>query len=264
MNRRSIALIGFGALSHIFLEVFEAHLADHYRLAGIYSVPTPADGEGYPLFDSLEQLLAARPDYVLEFAGVEALRSHGEAVLAAGCDLIAVSIGALADDAFFARLRDTAAAHGSRLHLPNGAIGGFDVLRTMSLAGTEQVVIENYKAPAGLNGAPYLKGRALAEDREELVFRGTAREAIASFPKNVNVAVAAALAAADVDRAQVEITSVPGLRQNTHIVRAKNALAEVRLEISSLPDPKNPKSSTITAWSVAALLKELAAPVRFF
>lgn len=264
MNKKRIALIGYGALSHIFLDVFSQHLTDSCELCGVLTRPTPDESAPFTFFEDLSALLAARPDYVLEFAGGGAVREYGETVLKNGISLIIVSIGALADDELYARLREAAQLGGSRLHLPCGALGGLDVLRTMSLAGVEEISIENRKPPAGLNGAPYLQGRTLPEDCETQVFSGTAREAIAAFPHNVNVAVAASLAAADPDRAQVQITSVPGLAQNTHIVRARSALAQVEFSIASLPDPANPRSSTVTAWSVAALLRELTSPVSFF
>ena len=173
-------------------------------------------------------------------------------------------MGSLADDELYAALAKAAQESGTRLHLPSGAIGGFDLLRTIALAGTKEVSIESRKGPASLNGAPYLEGRLLSEECEELVFEGSAREAIAAFPKNVNVAVATAVAAADVDRTKVAVRSVPGMKRNTHTIRAASEYTEVCLEISSIPDPANPKSSTTTAWSVAALLKNLASPVQFF
>lgn len=262
--KKRIALIGFGALSHIFLSIYQKQLTDSYELCGVLTRPIPEKAEAFPFFADSEELLSARPDYVLEFAGGGAVREYGETILQNGANLIIVSIGALADDALYARLRTAACRGGSRLYLPNGALGGFDVLRTMALAGVDEISIENRKPPAGLNGAPYLNGRQLPEDCETQVFSGTAREAIAAFPHNVNVAVAASLAAADPDKAQVQITSVPGLKQNTHIVRARNALAQIELNIASLPDPANPRSSTVTAWSVAALLSDLASPVSFF
>lgn len=258
------ALIGYGALSHIFLQVYGKHLCADYELAGVLSRPVPEESAPFPFFHSLQELLASAPDYVLEFAGGNAVREYGETILKSGVSLIIVSIGALADDALYNCLRSAAKTGHSRLYLPSGALGGFDVLRTMALSGVDDVSIENRKPPAGLNGAPYLNGQLLPEDCETAVFSGSAREAIAAFPHNVNVAVAASLAAADPDRARVEINSIPGLTQNTHIVRAKNALTEVELSISSVPDPANPRSSTMTAWSVGALLKDLASPVSFF
>ena len=257
-------MIGYGALGKIFLNVYREKLTEDYELSGIYTVPAPETQDGWHFYDDIDALLLDKPDFVVEFAGAGAVRAYGEKILESGCNLVIASIGALADGELYARMTEAAKKNGVRLHLPSGAIGGFDLLRTISLAGTRAVSIESRKAPAGLNGAPYLEGRALSEEQEELVFEGSAREAIAAFPKNVNVAVATAVAAADVDSAKVSVRSVPGLKRNTHTVRAACDFAEVCLEIASIPDPANPKSSTTTAWSVAALLKNLASPVQFF
>ena len=85
---------------------------------------------------------------------------------------------------------------GTRLFIPNGAVGGLDLLQTYALMGDAHLTIENEKAPKSLNGAPYLAGRTLSETAAETVFTGSVKDAIAGFPKNVNVAVAASLAAA--------------------------------------------------------------------
>ncbi len=53
------------------------------------------------------------------------------------------------------------------------------------------------KPPRGLAGAPYLVAHGISVDglnAPKQVFRGTAREAAAGFPANVNVAAALALA----------------------------------------------------------------------
>ena len=262
--KTKIALIGYGALSHIFLDAFHAHLTEYYELNGIFSLPMPEGDELYHFYNSLDELLSDRPDMVIEFAGGGAVRAYGEQILRAGCSLVTASVGALADEELYARLAVAAKETGCKLHLPSGAIGGFDLLRTLAMAGVKDVSIESCKPPKGLNGAPYLAGRELSETEEELVFEGTSREAIAAFPKNVNVAVATALAAADVDSTRVKIRSVPGLKRNTHTIRACGDFAEISLQIASIPDPANPKSSTTTAWSVAALLLNLVSPVQFF
>ena len=51
------------------------------------------------------------------------------------------------------------------------------------------------------------------------VFEGSAREAIAGFPANVNVAVALSLAGVGPDRTRVEIWADPGVTRNTHTIR---------------------------------------------
>ena len=50
----------------------------------------------------------------MEVAGHEALRCHGPSVLRSGVDLIVLSVGALADPALEAELREAATAGGSR------------------------------------------------------------------------------------------------------------------------------------------------------
>ncbi|MCD7906357.1 MAG: DUF108 domain-containing protein, partial [Clostridium sp.] len=115
-----------------------------------------------------------------------------------------------------------------------------------------------------LNGAPYLNGRVLSAEEQERIFEGTARDAISGFPKNVNVAVASALASVGVDQMQVTIDSCPGMEDNVHKIVVENDSVKAVVEISSKPDADNPKSSVMTAWSVVALLDNLASPFQFF
>lgn len=78
------------------------------------------------------------------------------------------------------------------------------------------------------------------------------------------MAVAAALASDTLDKATVKITSDPQSEENIHHIVLKNNLMRAELTVAGKPDPANPKSSTSTAWSVVALLKNLASPVQFF
>ena len=223
-------------------------------------------------------MLAARPDVVVEAAGGDAARQYAEAILRSGASLILLSGGVLADESFAQRLREAAEQGGSVLHVASGAIGGFDLMRTLAfrerqlarrgqkaLSGQElEARVDNFKAPASLNGAPFLGGKDLPADSCVEVFAGSASEAIAGFPKNVNVAVAAASASAGMERTAVTITSDPALVENTHRIHVQGFGVRAEMEFASLPDPENPKSSTMTAWSVLALLDELTSPLRYF
>lgn len=53
--------------------------------------------EGLHRFGDVDELVEARPELVVECAGHEAVRSVVPTILAAGIDVIVVSIGALAD-----------------------------------------------------------------------------------------------------------------------------------------------------------------------
>ena len=279
---KSVAVIGCGALGALISEGAALDL-EGWSLAGVFartasSAQALAERLGCRAFASLEELLAAKPDMVVEAAGGEAARVYAEAVLASGSSFILLSGGVLADVSFVRRLRTAAEQGGSVLHIASGAIGGFDLMRTLAfrerqlarrgqkaLPGQElEARVDNFKAPASLNGAPFLGGKELPAARRVEVFAGTAAEAIAGFPKNVNVAVAAASASAGMGRTRVTITSDPALVENTHRIHVQGFGVRADMEFASLPDPENPRSSTMTAWSVLALLGELASPVRYF
>ena len=54
-------------------------------------------------------------------------------VLRRGVNLVVLSIGAFADLAFYEEVKQAAREGGAKVHLASGAIGGFDVLQTVTL-----------------------------------------------------------------------------------------------------------------------------------
>jgi len=265
---KKIAVIGCGTLGSIFVKNLEKAVPGAYKITGVMArtlshAQALAEQVGCGAYTDLEKLLADQPDYVVEIAGGPAAKEYGKRILEHGCDFVIVSVGALADDVFRTELEETAKAHGRKIYVPNGAVGGFDLMRTMEAAGILSASIESRKAPGGLNGAPYLEGRLLSETEEETVFSGRYREAIKGFPKNVNVAVATALASGCPDT-QVTVKSVPGQKETRHTLRAESAYARMELNIALKPDPENPRSTVSTAWSVIALFRNLASTICYF
>lgn len=263
------ALIGYGALGAIVAKEWETYLGRSYQLTGVFEkfrkeAAMKIEELGYHAYPSMEALLGDIPDFVIELAGVEAVREYGQVILSGGSNLIVTSVGALEDDAFRDRMERTAREHGVKIYVTSGAVGGFDVFQTIALMGGARGRIDNFKAPASLNGAPYLKGRPLPEDREMLVFEGNAREAIKGFPRNVNVAVGSGLASVGLDEMVVTIQSRPGLEDNIHRIQVENDGVRALVESASRPDERNPKSSVMTAWSVIALLRNLDNSIQMF
>lgn len=265
---KTVSVIGCGALATVFMNNLSDVLADKVSLKGIFSrtyekAQSAAEKHHAVAYKTLEELIDAKPDYVVEFAGGEAVRAYAKRILEAGINLICISVGAFADEAFFASLEETASQSGARLFVPNGAIGGLDALQVYSLMGGAELTIENVKAPKSLEGAPYLGNRSLSKEKKEIVFNGNVKEAIQGFPKNVNVAVAASIAARKMD-ANVVIISDPATKENSHTIRVKNKSMRAELSFYSTPNPANPKSSSSAAWSVIALLKNLTGTVSYF
>jgi aspartate dehydrogenase len=93
------------------------------------------------------------------------------------------------------------------------------------------------------------------------VFAGSAREAIAGFPANVNVAVALSLAGIGPDKTQVEVWADPTVTRNTHTVIVKSDSSDLTMTIENIPSEENPRTGRITALSVLAALRRLTSPL---
>ncbi|GAA3951332.1 hypothetical protein GCM10023085_37480 [Actinomadura viridis] len=209
--------------------------------------------------------LAEAADVVVEAAGQDALRRYGPGILDAGRDLVAVSVGALADDVLFTRLRR---APGRLLVCP-GALGGLDVVRSAALGGPlRSVRLTSAKKPASLV-QPWMDAglaerlRALAPGQEPVVLHdGSAREAAARFPRNANVAATLALAAGDWDIVRVRLVADPGAALTRHVVEFAGEVGEYRFELAHLPDPANPATSGLVPYAVLRTLGDLSASWR--
>jgi len=265
---KKLAVIGCGALGRILCTNVKKLLDDKYEIVGLFDLNREAgvalaNDVGSVFVEKIEDLYAMKPDITVEIAGIPAAKAYGEEILKNVSDFIIVSVGSLADEDFKNKLVNAAEESGHRLYIPNGAVGGFDLMQIFSLMGAKSVSIESTKAPRSLNGAPYLEGRELSETEEELVFKGNVKDAIKGFPKNVNVAVATALAS-DFENTEVRIRSVPNKTENSHAITLEGENMKAEIKITSTPDPVNPKSSVSAAWSVVALLKNLASPMFFY
>ncbi|MBD2898117.1 L-aspartate dehydrogenase [Actinomadura sp. RB99] len=256
-----VGLLGHGAIGSNVAEALRRGVVPGAVLGGVLTrgrTASPAAVRDLP------DLLASA-DVVVEAAGQRALREHGPAVLAAGRDLLAVSVGALADEAFFRELtRPAGAARSGRLLICPGALGGLDVVRAAALAGPlASVRLTSSKAPASLvqpwmdeETAERLRSLRPGDD-PVTVFDGDAREAAARFPRNANVAATLALAAGDRAAVRVRLVAAPDTRLTRHVVEFTGPLGEYRFELANLPDPGNPATSGLVAPAVLRSLADL-------
>lgn len=266
MEEKKLALVGCGFLGNIVADAYAAGLLAGYRLVGAFSrtaekTRAVAEKTGCRACDSLEELLALEPDCVVETASVQMAREMAIPVLRRGADLVLISIGALADAAFRAEVEAAARENGTRVHIASGAVGGFDVLRTISLMAQAQGLPESagivtHKGPQSLKNTPVFREELLTDAEESCVLSGTAAEAIAVLPTKVNVAVAASLATTGPDSAGAEIFSVPGFTGDDHCITAEIDGVRATVDIYS-------RTSAIAGWSVVALLRNLVAPIAF-
>jgi aspartate dehydrogenase len=120
------------------------------------------------------------------------------------------------------------------------------------------------KPLAGLLGVPFIEANHIdlsSVDEPLLLFKGTAREAIAGFPANLNVAAALSLAGCGPDRTMLEVWADPYIDRNTHVIEVESDAARLNFSIANIPS-ENPKTGKLTALSVVALLRKRVSPLR--
>lgn len=257
---KRLGILGAGFLGGIVARAWRDGLLPGYELVGITSqsmdkLEALCQEVGGPAFDTLETLLGQGCDVVAECAGVQAVRDGAIPTLEAGADLVVLSIGALADPGFYARVSHRAEELGRKVHLASGAIGGFDVLRTVSLMGAARGSMETHKGPASLKHTPVYSPDM--EGAEKTAFSGTPAQAIELLPTKVNVSVAASLASTGPERMAFAIQSVPGFVGDDHKITVEREGVRAVVDVYSA-------TSAIAGWSVVALLQNIDAPIQFF
>lgn len=206
-------------------------------------------------------LLAVAADVVIECAPAAAMAEIAAPVLSAGKKMVVLSAGMLLKHP---ELLALAKEHGGQIIVPTGALIGFDAVSAAAEGEIQSVTMITRKPVNGLMGAPYLVSNNISIDgltEAKRVFWGSAREAAAGFPENVNVAAALSLAGIGPDRTTIEIWADPSIQRNMHRVVVEADSARFEMSIENVPS-ENPKTGRITALSVLAALRKMTAPLR--
>lgn len=162
--KTKFGIVGCGFLGNIVANAWKNGLLPDYELVGVTS-RTRASAEklaaevGCPVCDDVDALLTLQPEYIVETASVEAVRAMAVPVLKKGVNLVIISIGAFADLDFYEQVKAAAVEGGAKVHLASGAIGGFDVLQTVTLMAEAQKLaetagIETHTGAKGFRNTP--------------------------------------------------------------------------------------------------------------
>jgi aspartate dehydrogenase len=257
-----VGLIGYGSIGRPVALAIAGGQVGSAVLTGVlraHPAAQPAPPDGVPAVTGLDELLATGPDIVVETGGHAALRDYGLGVLQAGCDLLTISVGALADEALLESLERAARATGRRVLIPSGAIAGLDMLNAARLAGLESVTHTVRKPPAALLPAGEAAA-VVASGQARVLYEGIAREAVRRFPENVNVVAAVSLSGIGLDRTIARVVADPSVTHNTHEVDASGTFGTLHIEVRNVPGP-NPKTGLIVAPSVIRALQRLSAAI---
>ena len=256
-----IGIIGFGAIGR---DLTGRLSQDGHRLVvllqqgSLSREAVPADAM---VVHSARDLIGAAPDLVVEAAGHAALAALVPGLLQAGLTVVAASTGALADEELTTRLLDAATAGRSRLVIPAGALGGLDYLAALRGTADSTVRYTSRKPPTAW--AVELAARGINPTHLTTaitLFEGTASEAARRYPRNLNAGLTVALAAAG-STVVVRVVADPAVTLNTHEIVVESALGTASMTFSNRPSPENPKSSALTAASLAAAVRRHFEPI---
>lgn len=216
------------------------------------------------IVEELDDLLALSPDAVIEAAGQASAKAAAARILRSGSDLYLLSSGILADEAVFDVLVRAAEEGDSDIVIPAGALAGFDGLATLSRMRPTEVTYRSTKPVKAWVGTPAETQFDLAAlTAKTVIFRGTAREAALAYPKNANLAATVALAGIGFDKTQVELVADPAASRNRAEIESKTRACTLRVEMASLPETRNPKSSATVRSSILAALARSSSRMRF-
>lgn len=258
-----LALIGFGGLGSLVAEHLEADPA--MRFVAVAARAAQRDrvravlGD-VPVVDSAQALLALAPELVVECASHDAFRQYAQPVLAAGVNLIAVSVGVLAERGYRERLLATAGRAGATLEIPAGAIGGIDVVAAARHAGLTRVAYVTRKNPRAWSGTPAEAMIDLGSVREpSLFFDDTAERAALLFTEKANVTATLALAGVGFEATRVQFWVDPAVDKSVHHIEAEGPCGTLSIDLANNVAPSDGKASLLTAMSlVQAVRKRLA------
>ena len=266
-NRMRVAIAGFGNVGATVAarlaagEIPEARLtaisgrdAERTRRAAAHLDPPPLV---VPL-----AALPAHADVVVECATYDAFAEIARTVLEAGRPLVALSVGALAENLDLVEL---ARRNGVFIQVASGTLAGLDAVRAAGEGGIASATLEERAPPESLAEEEVVRAQGIdltrPLDGPVRVFRGTAREAATAFPRHFNIAVTLSLAGIGLDRTTVEVWADPGVEGAVEHVEVRAGDVDLILESRNRPSA-NKNTSRIVAPSVIAALRSMVAPIR--
>lgn len=255
----NIGIIGAGAIATYVVEAIAANPTWNMHVQSIYVRNQKkhtdfATENNIALYTDIESFLDSNIDIVVEAANVEVVETLLPEIVKKKHAVI-ISIGAFVKQNFLTKMNEDAEMHGNRIYLPSGAIGGLDMIQHAQKTNTLSAVMLETRKPA----------HTLTNERvdtEQILFHGTAEEAIKEYPKNINVAIALGLAGVGMKQTEVKIIADARVERNHHTITAKGAFGQASFYIENAPMPTNANTSYLAAMSVIGTLQKTSQSIQ--
>jgi aspartate dehydrogenase len=209
-----------------------------------------------------DDFLNSKPDVVVECASAATLCEIAPRLLAAGSDLIPLSLGAFADPGMESLLLESARAGPGRIEIPAGAIGSIGFLAAAREHDLQRVAMSVAYPPDRWKTMKAGRFIDLGQVRRATTFlQGSAREIAALFPGHLNVTIAVGLAGLGLDRTSVSLIVDPDISQAWFEVEAISNSGPVRLRVDGRNAPVEDDPIDYTTFSVIRLLRRRQDPI---
>lgn len=270
-----VGLVGCGTIGSRLALALQRDYADVARLIALYDIdrsqalalqhrlPRPVPLASLPM-------LIRRSQLVIEAASAQAAGPIVEQALRAKRSVLVMSVGGLLSNP---RWQPLARRSTGRVYIPSGALIGLDGVKAMAVGRIRRASLTTRKPPQALRAAPYVRRKRLRLERltaPRVIFEGSAREAVAAFPQNTNIAAALMLglrsptqraaAAAPRPRVRVRVIADPSIRVNRHELTVESDCGRFQCQIESRPS-SNPKTSELAVRSAIATLERIFRPI---
>lgn len=263
----NVGLIGCGTIGSALAQEMRQHWKGVARLIGIYDQDAEAAQQLAQRFRPTLRILplqklVARCDLVIEAASPKAVGQILPEAIKHRSSLLVMSTGGLLSHR---RLFQRAVACSIPIYLPSGALVGIDGIKAAAVGKLRSVTLTTRKAPSAFSGAPGIAKRKINLNkirRAQIIFQGSAAQAAALFPQNINVAATLALAGSGAKRTQVRLIADPSIRENIHEVEAVGQFGRCFMKTENRPSQENPKTSQLAVFSAVATLRQIFQPLK--
>ena len=265
---KKIGIVGAGAIGSFFAKSVSKEFKSLAKVVAVCDTNTESAKKlskslpSKPVVLSLDKLIV-KSDLIIEAATSLVSAKVCRAALAKGKDVLVMSIGGLLTN--YKTLFELAKKKKATIILPSGAICGLDGIKAASIGKIQRVSLTTRKPPKGLKGAPFIiKNRIDLDsvDKEQVIFKGTAFDAVKAFPKNINVSALLSIAALGPKKTKVKIITSPEYMINSHEIEVEGDFGRLVTRTENVPSPENPKTSFLAPLSAVAALREFLEPSR--
>jgi len=210
---------------------------------------------------SLEELVS-RCDLVIEAASGKTAAEVVKLALWHNTDIMLMSVGGLLlNPQLLPKIRKKKI----NVYVPSGAVAGLDALKAARMGKIFRVQLTTKKPLAGLSGAPYINDNKINLNKikkEQIIFEGTASEAVAGFPKNINVAAVLSLAGIGARKTRVRIVASRLVKRNIHTLEIEGNFGKIVCCSENVPSEVNPKTSMLAVLSALAMLEGITSNLK--